>query len=57
MKKLGAAIIYALAPDPTFLDKLKEGIVNIDSNAVIQFRLANMTRHSRFGVVFCFVCL
>lgn len=49
MKKLGAAIIYALAPDPTFLDKLKEGIVNIDSNAVIQFRLANMTRHSRFG--------
>ena len=49
MKMLDAAIIYAFAPVPTFLDKLKEGIVNIDSNAVIQFRMANMTRHSRFG--------
>lgn len=49
MKMLNAAIIYAFAPVPTFLDKLKKGIVNIDSNAVIQFRMANMTRHSRFG--------
>ena len=49
MKMLDAAIIYAFAPVPTFLDKLKEGIINIDSNAVIQFRKANMTRHSRFG--------
>lgn len=49
MKMLDAAIIYAFAPVPTFLDKLKEEIVHIDSNTVIQFRMANMTRHSRFG--------
>lgn len=49
MKMLDAAIIYAFAPVPTFLDKLKEGIVRIDFNTVIQFRMANMTRHSRFG--------
>lgn len=49
MKMLDAAIIYAFAPVPTFLDKLKEGIVCVDFNTVIQFRMANMTRHSRFG--------
>ena len=48
-KMLDAAIIYAFAPFPTFLDKLEERIVDVDPSVVSQFRMANMTRHSRFG--------